>query len=164
MRYEEQIKTAVKPCYFAVERRIVFTIRQLLTAAQKDVLPASYQSNIVYQLLCHCDSRYVGHTSQRLQQRIKQHVPKSILQEHISQDRSALTRFCEPIRNLKAETSFSTIGQNLFQNPTCAREYNNGNYPFLPEFALLVIFPPLNPLTSKHPNQIYVKKRNSCMA
>ena len=52
MRYEMQIKTAVIRCYFAVEPCIVYTTRQLLPAAKKDVLPASHQSNIVYQFLC----------------------------------------------------------------------------------------------------------------
>ena len=75
MRYEMQIKTAFKRCYSAVEPCIVYTTRQLLPVAKKNVLPALHQSNIVYQFLCHCDSRYVGRTSQRLQQRIKQHVP-----------------------------------------------------------------------------------------
>ena len=92
-----QIKIAVKRCYFAVEPRIVYTTRQVLPAAQKDVLPASHQSNIAYQFLCHCDSRYMGGTSQRLQQRIKQHVPKTVLHGHISQDRSTLARSCKPI-------------------------------------------------------------------
>ena len=82
MRYEMQIKTAVKRCYFAVEPCIVYTTRQLLPVAKTDVLPTFHQSNIVYQFLCHCDSRYVGHTSQRLQQRIRQHVSKTILQEY----------------------------------------------------------------------------------
>ena len=124
-RYEMQIKTAVKRCYFAVKPCIVYTTRQLLPVAKKDVLPAFPQSNIVYQFLCHCYSRYVGRTSQRLQQRIKQHVPKTILQEHISQDQSTMTRSCKPIRSFKAETPFSAIGQHLLQNPTCAREYND---------------------------------------
>ena len=79
MRYELQIKTAVKRCYFAVEPCIVYTIRQFLPTAQKNVLPASHQSNTVYQFLCHCQSRYVDRTSQRIQQRIKQHVPKTVL-------------------------------------------------------------------------------------
>ena len=79
MRYKMQIKTAAKRCYFAVEPCIVYTTTQLLPAAKKDVLPAFHQSNIVYQFLCHCDSRYVGRTSQGLQQRIKQYVPKTIL-------------------------------------------------------------------------------------
>ena len=79
IRYEMQIKKVVKRCYFAVEPCIVYTTRQLLPAAEKDVLPALLQSNIVNQFLGYCDSRYVGRTSQRLQQRIKQHVPKTIL-------------------------------------------------------------------------------------
>ena len=128
IRYEMQIKTAVKRCYFAVEACTVYTTRQLLPAAKKDVLPALHQSNIVYQFLYHCDSWYVGRTSQRLQQRIKLHVPKTILQEHISHDRSTLARSCKPIRSFKAETSFSAIGQHLLQNPTCAREYNNNKF------------------------------------
>ena len=131
MRYEMQIKTAVKRCYFAVEPCIVYTTRQLLPAAEKDVLPAFHQSNSVYQFLCHCDSRYVGRTSQRLQKRIKQHVPKTILQEHISQNRGTLARSCKPIRSFKAETFFSAIGQHLLQNPTCARKYNDNKFSIL---------------------------------
>ena len=38
------------------------------------------------------------------------------------------------------------------------------NFPFLPVAILLFISPPLKPLTSKHPNQIHVNKRNSSMA
>ena len=164
MRYEMQIKTAVKRCYFAVEPCIVYTTTQLLPAPTKNVLSASHQSNIVYQFLCHCDSRYVGRTSQRLQQRIKQHVPKTILQEHISQDRSTLARSCKQITSFKAETSFSAIGQHFLQNPTCAREYLMiTNFLFLPVAVLLFIFPLLKPRTSKHPNQIYANKKNSFM-
>ena len=128
IRYEMQIKTAVKRCYFAVEPRIVHTSKQLLPAAQKDVPPASHQSSIAYQFLCHCYSRYVGRTSQRLQQSIKQHVPKTILQGLSSQDRSTLACSCKPIKSLKPETSFSAIEQHLLQNLTRAREYNNGRF------------------------------------
>ena len=56
LRYEMQIKATVKPCYFAVEPYIVYTTKQVLPAAKKDVLPAFHQSNIGYQFLCHCDS------------------------------------------------------------------------------------------------------------
>ena len=145
-----QIKTAFKRCYFAVESRIVYITRQLLTAAQKDVLHASHQINIVYQFLCHCDSRYVDRTSQRLQQRIEQHVPKTIVQEHTSRDRSTLARSYKTIRSLKTETSFFAIGQHLLQNPSCAREYNDGKFPFLSEVVLFFISPPSKPLISKH--------------
>ena len=98
--YEMQIKPAVKRFYFAAEPCIFYTTRQLLPAAQNNVLPASHQSNIVSQFLCHCYSRYAGRTSQRLQQRILKHVSKSILQELTFQDRSTLARSCKPIRSL----------------------------------------------------------------
>ena len=45
-------------------------------STKKDVLPSHHCSNLVYLFVCHCDSRYVGRTSQRLQERIKQHIPK----------------------------------------------------------------------------------------
>ena len=132
MRYETQIKTAVKRCCFAVKPCIVYITRQLLPAAKKDVLLTSYQSNIVYQFLCHCDSRYVGRTSQRLQQKIKPKImPKIILQEHISQDQGTLAGSCKPITSFKAKTSFSAIRQHLLQNPTSAREYSDNKFSIL---------------------------------
>ena len=65
--------------------------------------------------------------NRRLQQRIKQHI----LRGHIPQDKSTLARSCKPIRNFKAETSFSAIGQHLLQSPTCAREYNDNKFSIL---------------------------------
>ena len=38
------------------------------------------------------------------------------------------------------------------------------NFPFLLMAVLLFIFPPFKLFTLKHPNQIYVNRRNSCMA
>ena len=86
---------------------------------------------IVYRFLSNCEGRYVGRTFQRLQQRIKQHVPKTILQGPTSQDQNTFARSCETIRSLKAETSFFAIGKHLFQNLTCAREYNDGKFSIL---------------------------------
>ena len=129
--FETQIKTAVKRCYFAVEPRIVFTTRQVLPATTKDVLPASHKSNIVYQYLCHCDSRYVGRTSQRLQQRITQHVPKSVRGGHTFQDRTSLVRSCKPIKSLNTEISSSAIGQHLLHNQLCAQNYSDDKFSIL---------------------------------
>ena len=111
--------------------RIVFTTRQLLPATTKDVLPASHKSNIVYQYLCHCDSRYVGRTSQRLQQRITQHVPKSVRGVHTFQDRTSLARSCKPIKSLNTEISSSAIGQHLLHNQLCAQNYSDDKFSIL---------------------------------
>ena len=77
-RFEKQVKSAVEQCFSAVEPRVVYFTNELLSATNKDILSALQKSIVIYQFSCHCDSRYVGRTSQRLQDRIKQHVPKSI--------------------------------------------------------------------------------------
>ena len=119
-----------------VEPRIVYTTRQLLPAAQKDVVPvfASHQSNIVHQFLCYCDSRYMGRTSQRLQQRINQHVSKTIFQRHIllkteahwpalaSQSEALKLKLFPP---LLGNISYKT--RHVHVNTTMA------NFPFLPK-------------------------------
>ena len=61
--------------------RLVFTSKRMLPTARKDVLPAIQKSFVIYEYKCHCDSRYIGRTSQRLQDRIKQHVPKWLRQQ-----------------------------------------------------------------------------------
>ena len=57
MKFEKQITSAVKRCFFSVEPRVVFTTRQLLPATKKDGLPSHHQNNVIYQFVCHCDSR-----------------------------------------------------------------------------------------------------------
>ena len=53
----------------------------MLPAAKKGVLPANHRSMVIYEYVCHGDSWCVGRTTQRLQERIKQHVPKAIRQK-----------------------------------------------------------------------------------
>ena len=96
-----------------MEPRIVFTIRQLLPASEKDALPASQQSKIVYKFSCHCDSRYVDRISQRLQGKIKQHVPKSVRTGQFSQDHAVFNR------------SFKLTNQ------PCALHYSDGRFSIL---------------------------------
>ena len=43
----------------------------MLPVTRKDVLPTTLKSSVIYEYLCHCDSRYVGKTSQRLRGRIR---------------------------------------------------------------------------------------------
>ena len=78
LNFEKQTKIAINRCYQAVEPRIIFTTRKILPAIHKDVLPSLQQSMVVYQYVCRCDCRYVGRTSQRLQDRINQHIPRCI--------------------------------------------------------------------------------------
>ena len=72
----KEVKTAMESCYGSVSTRLAFTSKRMLPVARKDVLTATQDSFVIYEYKCYRDSRYVGRTSQRLQDRIKQHVPQ----------------------------------------------------------------------------------------
>ena len=60
---------------------------------------------VIYEYVCHCDSRYVGRTTQRLQERIKQHVPKAIRQRSTpiqkQETHQSQPNRTQPIKNVK---------------------------------------------------------------
>ena len=128
MKFEKQNTSAVKRCFFSVEPRVIFNTRQLFPAIKKDVLPSHHHSNVIYQFLCHCDSRYVGRTSQRLEERIKQHVPRSITDPRASANRQSLSRSCNTRPQQFHE---SAIGQHLLDNAQCAFHYSNEKFSIL---------------------------------
>ena len=113
LKFERKIKFSINNCFGAVQPRVVFSTRRILPAIHKDVLPTFQQSNVVYEYVCHCDSRYVGRTSQRLQDRIRQHAPKFI-RNRTSKERK------QPERPGKLANSIphcdSAIGNHLLHN------------------------------------------------
>ena len=78
---ENEVKTSVESCYGSVSTRLIFKSKRMLLVACKDALPTTQKSFVIYEYKCHCDCRYVGQTSQRLQVRIKQHVPQWLRQQ-----------------------------------------------------------------------------------
>ena len=109
---EHQVKSAVQNCYGAASPRLIFSSQCMLPAAKKDVLPANQRSMVIYEYVCHCDSRYVGRITQRLQERIKQHVPKAIrhkttLTQEQGTHRSQPTR-TQPNRKCKAKVRLNS--------------------------------------------------------
>ena len=139
MKFEKQITSAVKCCYFSVEPRVIFNTRQLLPAIKKDVLPSHYHSNVIYQFVCHFDSRYVGRTSQRLEERIKQHVPRSIVNPPASLNRQSLSRSCKA-NTRPHQFHQSSIGQHLLDDAQCALHYSNKKFSILARGPLLLPF------------------------
>ena len=139
---EHQVKSAVQNCYGAVSPRLIFSSQCMLPAAKKDVLPANQRSMVIYEYVCQCDCQFVDHTTQRLQQRIKQHVPKAIKQKtNLTQEqrthRSQPTR-TQPNRKCKEKSktqlepeSDSAIGQHLLQSNQCAHNYSDSHFKIL---------------------------------
>ena len=115
-------------CYGAVDPRVIFSTKKILPAVHKDVLPTTQQSMIVYQYVCRCDCRYVGRTTQRLQDRINQHIPKSIRTGHQQQKFQPQQNCKKTLTEINCD---SAIGQHLLQNKTCANNFNTNQFSIL---------------------------------
>ena len=100
--------------------RIVCFSKKMLPSFLKNVLPAHQRSNIVYKYLCHCNSVYVGRTSQRLEERIRQHVPKFI-RNRIKSQKDLPRRQCKSTQN--APVFDSAISQHLLDNKIFSEKF-----------------------------------------
>ena len=103
--------------------------KRKLPEARKDVLPTNQKSFVIYEYKCHCDSQYVGRTSQLLQDRIKQQVQQCLRQQLTRPRRSQLHRSCK--RNDTKPDCDSAIGQHLLENDQCALNYDNKQFSIL---------------------------------
>ncbi|XP_072357065.1 uncharacterized protein [Scyliorhinus torazame] len=74
--------TQTEPVLSKVKRaatmRMLFSTNRMLPSSQKDVPPITKMNNVVNEFQCQCDVGYVGHTSQRLADCIKQYVPSAV--------------------------------------------------------------------------------------
>ena len=73
----------------------------------KDVLLTTWKSFVIYHFTCSCELMYVGKTSQCLSERIKQHIPVSMLKSEAR------------LRTVKRTDS--AITRHLKSNPQCIR-------------------------------------------
>ena len=110
---------------YAMKPRVVYSTRVMLLSAKKVSVPTTQKSCVVYEFLCRCESRYVGRTTQRLADRIKQHIPTSIRKKS-STVREQPLRLCK--NNNSKINCKSVIGQHLLTNPECAKTYTNDNF------------------------------------
>ena len=99
-------------------------------------------AELLNEYVCHCDSRYVDCTTQRLQEPIKQYVPKAIRQrttptQQQGTHRSQPTR-TQPSTKCKAKNKTqiependSAIGQHLLESNQCARNFSDSRFKIL---------------------------------
>ena len=78
---------------------------------RKDVLPPHHFNSIIYKYTCSCGSDYVGRTSNRLDLRIRQHLPARILN-------------LRHIRGLLANASGSSISEHMINSRECVADFN----------------------------------------
>ena len=97
----------------------------MLPSAKRDCIPTTQRSCVVYEFSCQCEARYVGPTTQRLADRIKQHVPASIRKKS-NTVREQPPRMCKK-KNSKINCE-SAIEEHLIANPECAKTYIDDNF------------------------------------
>ena len=97
----------------------------MLPSAKKDSVRTTRRSCVVYEFSCRCEARYVGRTTQRLADRIKQHVPTSIRKER-NTVREQPPLLCK--NNNSKVNCESAIGQHLLTNPECVKTYTDDDF------------------------------------
>ena len=76
-KFENKINKAITSCFCAVKPRMVYNAKVMLLYVRSDSVPTTQKSCVVYEFLCRFENRYVRRTTQRLADRINQHVPTS---------------------------------------------------------------------------------------
>ena len=72
---KRRLCNAVNTTYNAASLRVSFTSKPIFVQRLKDKIPASSTSFCVYLFSCSCGSSYIGRTSRRLSERVKEHHP-----------------------------------------------------------------------------------------
>ena len=83
-----KITSSVYRCYNAVNLSPIFTPRPAFNSTNKDKLPIFKQCNLIYKFICRCNSTYIGMTCQRLEVRVRQHIPRSLLSGRLTSGHS----------------------------------------------------------------------------
>ena len=89
----------------------IFIYKQIYTHTRKDVPLPQHSSALIYSFRCTCGLQYIGRTGQRLDARVKQHVPTKIQFGNY---------FADHINN----TYVSAIAEHLINNRECASTYS----------------------------------------
>ena len=106
-----KIASSVYCGYHAVTLRPIFTSRPAFNSTNKDKLPIFKQSNLIYKFTCRCNSTYIGMTCQRLEVRVRQHIPISLLSGRLISGHS--------------QAMVSVIGEILHTINSCRTSYKD---------------------------------------
>ncbi len=112
---------AIFPCDLKIrlKRQLLLPIL-VLSSIQKDCVPTTQKSLVIYEFSCRCAASYVGRTSQRLGDRVKQHVPSNTRHHNFRQRE-------QPSRNSRQQPTLkhdSAIGQQLLDHPGyCTKKF-----------------------------------------
>ena len=114
-RLEKELKKITRNCYNAVEPRIIFESKPILTHVHKDRIPVPKTSMVIYHYKCCCGNNYVGQTCRTLWKRMTEHIPACVL-EHYAETPDADYKKSKKLRNAARKSS---IAEHLLTNREC---------------------------------------------
>ena len=130
------LRNSVKKTFYSVTLRTVYSTKSILPASRKDVLPITQRSNLIYKYTCkRCECTYIGRTTQRLEDRISQHVPK--IYRYVKKPQKEENQTAYNLRKKKPVSYLnfsipsyveSAIGIHLLENPSCAQLYDDSDF------------------------------------
>ena len=84
----------ISSAFPALKLLCCFSSRSTFSTTIKDVLPLTIStlSNLVYSVTCVCERRYIGKTTHKLSERIKQHVPLTLINAGLALRRAGRSR------------------------------------------------------------------------
>ena len=123
-KFAKCITAAVGKCYFSAAVRVIFLTRTAFVSMRKDVLPPHHINSVIYKYTCSCGSEYIGRTSNRLDLRIKQHLPARILNLELK-------------RGQLVNTSGSSIADHMIDSRECVADFNVDRFSILSRSHLL---------------------------
>ena len=132
--WEKRIRRTVEPVQRCCEVKIIFSSKPMLPNACKDRLPTHAMSNVIYLFECRCRARYVGKTTQRLEARIKQHVPANLRKKVNNTDKNV----------------DSAIGRHLLSNVNCLDVFDKSLFRIVHRARTSTILHILEALYIKH--------------
>ena len=110
-------------------------LSQSLPSSYKDIVPKMSKSNVIYKFTCnHCESEYIGKSTRRLIDRVKEHVPRTIRNPPPPQPDHVKPK--DQIHNLRKRKTakkqppvpsypITAVRLHLLENPTCANAYTD---------------------------------------
>ena len=125
---EKDINKLIKGCYNSAKARAIFTSPTIFTPATKDHIPLCNQSTVIYRFQCHCGNDYVGKTSRRLKDRMREHVPTCV-RRFLEDPHDQHYTVDVPLSNASNKSS---IAKHLLDNySTCGSKFSDDKFRIL---------------------------------
>ena len=87
----QSFSNLISNSFFAAKPILIFRTTSIPRRSPKDRLPYVCSSQLVYKFTCDCGAVYIGRTNRRLETRVREHLPKWLIEGKGGRANSAIT-------------------------------------------------------------------------